>query len=174
MHYPSVQINAFLAASEQASMELTKLHGVERTPNEIRDALVVVFGVEDQIALLDRNLSSTEMIAALHDFSFVKPTLLAEIEFEETIIPDNVPARFTEALVKHRNEIWLVHKYDSDPFPSNPHAHNEANGLKLHLGSGELFRRRECVGKVRRKDLIAIRSKVQGKLPTVMLPILGY
>jgi hypothetical protein len=42
-------------------------------------------------------------------------------------------------------EVWRVHKNDPDPFPSRPHAHcvgraDRFVGLKLHLGTAQLFR----------------------------------
>jgi hypothetical protein len=43
-------------------------------------------------------------------------------------------------------EVWRVHKNDPDPFPSRPHAHCVGGakrfiGLKLHLGTAQLFAR---------------------------------
>ena len=85
-----------------------------------------------KMAKLGRELRADEIVSLLAHYSFSKPTLLAQVEFPESIIPDGVPIRFVEALAKHRNDIWLVHLHDADPFPSNPHAHNEESGLKLH------------------------------------------
>lgn len=151
----SVQINSFVALTTEAAKVLF------RTPEEVREALVVVLDVEDQVALLSRDFTAEEIVSLLAEYSFSKPTLLAQLEFAESIIPDDVPIRFVEAVAKHQNEIWLVHLHDADPFPSNPHAHNEKNGLKLHLGTGDLYRKREVVGHVRWKDLLAIREKLQ-------------
>ncbi len=160
MHDISAQINVFVAVTTEAANILS------RTPEEVRDALVVVLEVEDQFALLGRQLQVEEIVSLLARFSFSKQILLAQVEFTKSIIPEGVPVRLVEAMAKHRNEIWLVHQYDADPFPSNPHAHNEENGLKLHLGTGNLYRKREIVGRVRRKDLLAIREK----LPNITLP----
>src|SRR5207237_6227170 len=41
-----------------------------------------------------------------------------------------IPILLTEAQVKLQGEIWIVHKNDADPFPSNPHAHNYRERLK--------------------------------------------
>ena len=158
----STQINEFIAATTKAANILS------RTPLEVEEALVVVLNLEDQFALLDHKLTADEIVSLLVHFPFSKPTLIACVEFPESIIPEDVPIRLVEALVKHRNEVWLVHLYDADPFPSNPHAHNEENGLKMHLGSGELYRKREKVGKIRWKDLLTIREK----LSNISLPIL--
>lgn len=154
-------IHSFVEITDQASKLLTALHGTHRTPEEVREALVSKFEVDGQVELLNRNLSSDEIVSALIDFPFGQPTLLDEIDLEESILPESIPRRFVEALVKHRGEIWLVHKYDADPFPSNPHSHNEFEGLKMDLGSGDLYRRRDWVGRIKRKDLIEIRQKLK-------------
>src|SRR5260370_13521319 len=48
---------------------------------------------------------------------------LCEVVLEKSIVPVGVPMSLTEAEVKLDGEKWTVHKYDADPFPSNPHAH---------------------------------------------------
>jgi hypothetical protein len=72
-------------------------------------------------------------------------------------------------------EVWQVHKYDHDPFPSRPHAHcidGRHKGAKLHLGTRELFRGRETLGRFLARpmfdDLIA---KIRPKFPDLMLPL---
>src|SRR5690348_17326657 len=150
----SDNINRFLAVTEEAARVLHQL------PEDVREALVASYHLEDQFPLLDMNLSAQRIIDDLAGFDFSKPILLATIELEESVIPDGVPIRFVEAVIKNRNEIWLIHKFDQDPFPSNPHGHNQENGLKLHLGTGGLYRKRKHVGKVHKKDLLAIRAKL--------------
>lgn len=152
----SQKINAFLAVTNEAATILG------HAPADVRDALTDVYGFEDQTPLLDLGLTVDRVVNDLRAYDFSHPVVLAVIEFEESIIPDGVPVRLVEAVIKNRNEIWEVHKYDKDPFPSNPHAHNAQNGLKMHLGTGELFRKRQCVGKVRAKDLLAIRRRLAG------------
>ncbi len=39
----------------------------------------------------------------------------------------------------------MVHKNDADPLPSSPHAHNYEQCLKMHLGTGDLYQRKERV-----------------------------
>lgn len=53
---------------------------------------------------------------------------------------------------KVSGEVWRVHKSDADPYPSNPHAHcvggkDRYIGCTLHLGTGELFRKRKSLGR---------------------------
>lgn len=63
----SSQIHSFVAASEKAAADLSMLHHIERTPAEVRDALVVVLGVEDQIALLDPGRLGSGLAFCLSD-----------------------------------------------------------------------------------------------------------
>jgi len=55
-----------------------------------------------------------------------------------------------EADVAVDGEKWRIHKYDVDPFPSNPHAHYIAGyqrfvGCKLHLGTAQFYRGKETL-----------------------------
>src|SRR5437016_5761757 len=52
---------------------------------------------------------------------------------------------FLEEDYRVSGEIWRVHKGDTDPHPSSPHAHciagaNRFVGCKLHLGTAELYK----------------------------------
>lgn len=82
------------------------------------------------------------------------------IPFEKSIVPESIYQAIYEEKIKRKGDIWIIHKNDRDPFPSNPHAHNYDVGLKLHLGNGCLFLRSKKVGKIKIKDLLAIRQKI--------------
>jgi hypothetical protein len=81
---------------------------------------------------------------------------------------------------KVSGDIWRVHLNDADPFPSKPHAHCVGGtkrfvGMKLHLGTGQLFdssnkplNRRLAQGQFER--LIEL---VRPKFPTIDLPLRG-
>ena len=71
--------------------------------------------------------------------------VLEVIHLEDSIVPAGVQQALDEERVKHNGEIWIIHKSDKDPFPSNPHAHNYEKRLKMDLGSGELYKEREGV-----------------------------
>jgi hypothetical protein len=88
---------------------------------------------------------------------------LAEATFEKSILPLGVPRRLLEQRVRRHGEVWQINRNDADPFPSNPHAHNLESGVKMDLGTGELYLKGRALGKkVQRKDLLAIREKVTG------------
>lgn len=156
----SEQINHFLAASEQAAATLSQIRRQQITVAQVQEALACTLKLDDQFDLLALNLDSEKMLNVLGSFDFRWLSPIAQVSFDSSIIPEGVPIRFVEALIKHRNEIWLVYQNDADPFPSQPHAHNGENDLKLHLGNGNLYRKREVVGKIRFKDLMVIREKL--------------
>lgn len=74
-------------------------------------------------------------------------------------------------------EVWRVHKYDRDPFPSSPHAHciggaKRFVGLKLHFGTGELFNGAESIGRRLHEDqFLRLCHLVSRKFPELVLPL---
>jgi hypothetical protein len=98
--------------------------------------------------------------------------LLAEIEFEQSPIPDGTLRRLDEVTIKRDGCVWRIHKNDTDPFPSNPHAHNLESGLKLDLSSGGLYLGTRDTGKrISKKDLNFIRT--EATLKHITLPPLA-
>lgn len=88
------------------------------------------------------------------------PVVLATVEIPETIIPEDTERAIIEQQVRHRGEVWVIHRNDADPFPSAPHAHNYEANLRLHLGTGNLYLKKRIVGKIDRKALTAIREQI--------------
>jgi hypothetical protein len=75
-------------------------------------------------------------------------------------------------------EIWRVHKYDPDPFPSSPHAHciagaNRFVGCKLHLGTRELHdSKSKPLGRfLHRKQFDRLIELIRPKFPDIVLPL---
>jgi hypothetical protein len=74
-------------------------------------------------------------------------------------------------------EIWRVHKSDPDPFPSKPHAHCIAGarrfvGCKLHLGTAELYKGREALGRfLDRRQFLRLIEYCRPKFPDIVLPL---
>ncbi len=99
--------------------------------------------------------------------------ILGKIELGRSLIPSGCRRHITEAMVKNDGCVWIIHKNDSDPFPSNPHAHNEESGLKLDLSNGKLYLRKEFAGeKIGKKELLKIRNIANEK--NIPLPSLNY
>lgn len=110
---------------------------------DIQNALCTALSIDmvEPYDLLDRELSAREIVDLLQDFDFrvFHPEILAEVVLDPGILPDGTTRLLTEKTVKVKGEIWRTHKTDADPWPSNPHAHNLETGIKLHLGTGEMF-----------------------------------
>ena len=165
---------AYITATSNARPTVSQLHGLEITSLDIQNALSSVLGVDDMnpAELLDKNLTADRIVELLRSFDFGKyhPEIIVEIELEEGIIPDGTARLLTEKTVKVKGEVWAVHKNDADPWPSNPHAHSYDAGLKLHLGTGELYDgNRKLVGQIGKKKLKAVRNKLGNiKLPKLV------
>jgi hypothetical protein len=72
-------------------------------------------------------------------------------------------------------DVWRINKSDSDPWPSDPHAHcieGKFRGLKLHLGSRKLFEgRRELDMRLDEDSFMGLIELVQPKFPDTTLPL---
>jgi len=141
--------------SQDIELELN----IRISPTDILMALAESTGQEFQ-EFANRSWSKEEVIAAIENTQMVKeiPLILETVELEETIIPDDIIRNVNEEQVKFKGEKWVIHKNDSDPFPSNPHAHNYEAGLKLHLGNGDLYSGTQLAGKITKKNLMKVRG----------------
>ena len=164
---------AFIEALSQAQGVLSQYQGSEISKSDIQTALAEKLAIADKdiVDLIHKELTAEKIVELLKSFNFAKyhPEIIAEIELEESILPPGIPKLITEQTVKVKGEIWQVHKNDADPFPSIPYAHNYASGVSLHLGTGDLFKKRASAGQISCKTLESIR----GKLTKFTLPELG-
>jgi hypothetical protein len=158
---------AYISASSSARAVLSEIHGLELNAFDIQSALEQVLDIHENppLGLLDKGLSSSQIVEELNSFDFkkFKSEILAELIEEEPLIPENIPRLLTEQTIKTKGEIWQIHKSDVDAFPSVPHAHNYETGVVLHLGSGDMYdRNRIKIGAVGCKKLLLIRGKLKG------------
>ena len=113
---------------------------------------------------IDLNIKRAQELLTGFDFNILNQTIdIDEVWFPGNLFPDQ-KIRF-----KSGNTIWVIHEYDRDPFPSNPHAHCRDRNYKLHLGNGQCFQKRQLVHTFNRKQLLKIREqaslKYKGELP---------
>lgn len=115
-------------------------------------------------------ITESEIEELLKDFNFdiLDKTVLTDNQ----IFPFNVLYQ-RRAQIKENGMIWIIHKYDKDPFPSNPHAHCIEHNIKLDLSNGKYFRNKSLLGKLSKKDLISIREKAN-KYFNGLLPELNF
>jgi hypothetical protein len=116
-------------------------------------------------------LSVDDIVEAIRNY-FKKVGLpVKDITLDKTVIPEEFYENLLrKANIKFAGEIWTVHKNDADPFPSNPHAHNYSDRLKLHLGTGFLYRKKEQVGRISNKNLVKLRTLITNKIKGLPLP----
>lgn len=153
-----------------AKATLSQLKGVEIESMDLQLALCVKLDVKSMhpLDLLEKELSSDQMIELLLEHSFTQAVIIAQIELEDSILPEGIPKLLTEQTIKVKGEVWVIHKRDVDPFPSTPHAHNYDSGISLHLGTGEFFQKRNSKGFLDCNKLIRVREKIKGhELPAL-------
>lgn len=101
-----------------------------------------------------------------YNFKYVKNKVLTD----SAIIPKDLLMNF-KVNVKSKGLIWTIHKYDADPFPSNPHAHLIGSDIKLDLSNGKCYKKRNCVYTIKRKHLIIIRKQIENTFTLPKLKI---
>ena len=149
---------------------LSQLKSVEISSMDLQLALCEKLGIGsmEPVDLPDKELSSDQMIELLLEYNFTKPKIIAQIEFEDSILPEGTPILLTEQRVKVKGEVWVIYKNDADSFPSTPHAHNYESGISLHLGTGEFFNKRKSKGFLACNKLILVRDRIKGyELPAL-------
>lgn len=175
MNDPSGWIQQFCVDLAAAQIELRR-RGIEISDSHAQEYLAEILGFgQDTTRLLHRKLPPTEIVRLVVSYC-ERQSLgekIGEVQFEDSLIPEGVPRLLLEKEIKFKGEIWTIHKNDADPFPSNPHAHNYAEGLSLHLGDGRLFRKRKEQGRLSMKKLLELRERVQEVMSGVQLPDLS-
>jgi len=130
------------------------------TREDIFDSLYLIlkdkYDWEHPLDFWDLDINYTEAESLLSDFNF--KTVLFKVESNEDIISHDLLMQF-KVKIKSKGLIWLIHKNDADPFPSNPHAHQMDSGLKLDLSNGKCYKKTKLVSMIKKKDLIIIRNQ---------------
>ena len=115
---------------------------------------------------LETDYKKAEYLLSDFNFSIIKD----KIETSREIIPKDLLINY-KVQIKSKGLIWVIHKYDADPFPSNPHAHQLDSGIKLDLSNGKCYIKKKLVTTIKKKDLIIIRKQAEKKfeLPNMQL-----
>jgi hypothetical protein len=88
-------------------------------------------------------------------------TELGKVVLQESIFPKGILTPIEEAKIKLKGEIWYINKTGEHDFPSDPHAHNRETGTTMDLRTGELYRKRDCIGVVGKKEFLHFRELIQ-------------
>ncbi len=156
----------------ELSKYFSNIKSILITREDIFDSLYICleqkFEWENQLDFWDLDINHEEAKNVLNNFDF--NTLFFKVESERNIINQDLVIR-TKTQIKSKGLIWIIHKYDVDPFPSSPHAHELQNGIKLDLSNGKCYRKTKHVDTIKKKDLIKIRDQASKNFA---LPQLDY
>ena len=130
------------------------------TRDEIFYALYLTYhndlGWEHPVDFWSLEVTFNEAKSKLEKFDW--KTVVSTIETSENLVPKEFLVQ-TKVQIKSKGLIWRIHKYDADPFPSNPHAHLIESGIKLDLSNGKCYKKKLLVHTIKRKDLLRIREE---------------
>lgn len=163
-------IEKWYAIQEKLVAYFKPIYAERVTEREIFEALFILLAEKEKLewmgSLWDVDIEYEEAFELLSNFNF--DTVFNKIETPQGFIPQDFLIEY-KVRIKAKGQIWIIHKYDSDPFPSNPHAHDVRNNIKLDLSNGNCFRVRDYIYTIKKKDLLLIRQKAQevfkGTLP---------
>lgn len=122
------------------------------------------------MSVLDMDMDFDSLLRQLHTFDF---GLLREDIFTDAELTDDIVLYQRRVQIKSHGIVWKIHLYDADPFPSQSHAHQIDENIKLDLSNGRCYRVRQYLKTIPRKELIEIRkqaaSKFKGELPVLTI-----
>lgn len=155
---------------ESLALFFSKKYNHQITEEDICNSLFIIltdkYNIEWPGDLIDTNIKYNEALELLLNFNF--KTLEQNINIEYGVIPNDLLMGY-KARFKAKGTIWYINKYDKDPFPSNPHAHQLENNLKLDLRNGMCYKIKQHIYTISKKDLIIVRTKASeifdGDLP---------
>ena len=119
-----------------------------------------------------KNLTVQEIVDIVSDYVQINGVIAGEIICDLNFDLELNNNNLEKAIIKFNGSVWHVHKNDKDTFPSNPHAHNYEENIKLHLGNGAIYSKKRFLSNMKRKDLIYFRKLLSAKRSEISLPIL--
>lgn len=153
--------------------ELSLINGSDVSREEVFNALFILtsddFGFEHPVSLWNLEISYQNGLEILRDFDFevFEKQFSVEIEF------DRDELFLEKARIKSKGFIMTIYKFDKDPFPSNPHGHILDQNIKIDLSTGDCYRNRTFIRRIKRKELLTIREKAKqifkGDLPQLKI-----
>ncbi|RXK58955.1 hypothetical protein ESA94_16355 [Lacibacter luteus] len=168
-----MEIEQLISILEASAEYYSQKNKEKVTITDIEDALYMrlsdKYNFEWRGDLWDIEISITDIIEILNDFDF--SILTRSIETNKDLLPDEFLLRY-KVKIKSNGLIWIIHRYDKDPFPSNPHAHQLENNIKLDLSTGKCYKVRSYIYTISKKNLIDIRLKAEQVLKIDLPPLL--
>lgn len=154
-------------------------HFRQEYSNEIRsrdifDAIFVVMSKSHDFEwggdLWDVDMEYEEVLNLLSEYDFHSQSI--SVELPNSNFPDGFFLRY-KSRIKANGTVWIIHRYDADPFPSNPHAHHIDSNIKLDLSNGKCYKNKVNIYSLKKKNLLEIREKAmvsyKGELPALSI-----
>jgi hypothetical protein len=138
--------------SKSVSSQITKENIYDALYLELKES----YEFEHPTQLWDIDVDFKKLKKILSNFDF--KTVLFPIETSRSLIPKEYLTGY-KAIIKSKNLIWCIHKYDLDPFPSNPHAHLIDSNIKMDLSNGKCYQNKKHLYTISKKELMKIRDK---------------
>jgi hypothetical protein len=165
-----MEIEELVALFERLASRLSNLKNDVISVSEVEDGLYILLsdthGFSWRGSLWDVEIEEEEAFQMLAQFDFA--ILGTVVDTSPEIVPECLWIHY-KVRFKIKGMVWVIHKYDADPFPSNPHAHQLENNIKLDLSNGNCYRKRKLEYTVSKKELLEVRAKAsrvfKGELP---------
>lgn len=155
---------------EEAKLFLEEKYNREFAPSFLSALLGHHFDSDDvhTYLIFHPNIDSIDLVNILVDeFENILGTFNFNLSNVESLISD----RIEKARIKDNGLIWIIHNNDKDPFPSKPHAHEYTINIKLHLRTGECYRKGKVIQKLGKKEFQRLLQKIESegmKLPQII------
>jgi len=153
-------VRSWQTAAATARIVVAEKHGLRPEVVDLQAAAVHALGLSEPLDLLGREWTGDELVSLVKGIDFAAWADFEEIEVDRTLLV-TATRRLDEETVKFESERWRIHRYDPDPFPFLPHAHNLSVAVKMDLRDGAQYRKRVYLGSLPRKRLIAFRDRVK-------------
>jgi len=160
MSLPEEEFDKYL---DNWSSEISRISGNYVSREKIFNALFMLLGdkykLEHPLDLWNIDISFEEGLKYLSEFDF-EP-------FDQPINVDLCIDRILlfqkKVKIKASGFVLHIHRYDQDPFPSDPHAHIIDQNIKIDLSNGNCYRSRSLITTIKKKELLEIRKKVEAR-----------
>ncbi|MDR7130343.1 hypothetical protein J2X69_002693 [Algoriphagus sp. 4150] len=157
----SLTIEEFDDYLENWRIEISRACGKNVSREKIFDALFMILGdkysLEHPLDLWDIDIKFESGLKYLKEFDFTS----FDHQFEIDLSFDRDMLFSTKAKFKAAGFVLHIHRYDQDPFPSNPHAHIVDQNIKIDLSNGNCYRSRTFIKTIKKKELLEIRKKAE-------------
>jgi len=157
----SLTIEEFDDLLENWSIEISRAFGCNVSRAKIFEALFMILGdkynLEFPLDLWDIDIKFEDGLKYLKEFDFTS----FDHQFEIDLSFDRNILFSTKAKLKAAGFVLHIHRYDQDPFPSNPHAHVVDQNIKIDLSKGNCYRCRTLIKTIKNNDLMKIRTKAE-------------